>query len=122
MLLLPTPDSLEEITRTVLKINNSQVIAKDYLQLLGLMASCIEMIPYARLHMRPIQLHLLFWWRPASRNMEMDIPFLKQHLRWWLHPVKILKGRLLQPVSTKKNNNFYRCLKIGLVWNVRKFK
>ena len=104
-LLLPTPDRVEKIKRAVLKINNSQVTARDYLQLLGLMASCIEMIPYARLHMRPIQLHLLFWWRPASRNMEMVIPcssHLKQHLNWWLHPVNILKGRSLQPVCTTK--------------------
>ena len=56
--------------------------------------------------MRPIQLHLVFWWRPAtSRNMEMVIPcssHLNQHLNWWLHPLNILKGRSLQPVSTTK--------------------
>ena len=104
-LLLSTPDRVEKIKRAGLKINNSQVTARDYLQLLGLMASCIEMIPYARLHMRPLQLHLLFWWRPALRNMEMVIPcssHLNQHLNWWLHPVNILKGRSLQPVSTTK--------------------
>ena len=41
-LLLPIPDRVEKIKRAVLKINNSQVTARDYLQLLGLMASCIN--------------------------------------------------------------------------------
>ena len=36
-----------------------KVSERQYLQTLGLMASCIEIIPNARLQMRPIQLHLL---------------------------------------------------------------
>ena len=84
-LLLPTPDRVKKKKSAVLKINNSQVTTRDYLQLLGLMTSCIEMKPYAPLHMRPIQLHLLFWLRPAYRNMAMIIlcsSHLKQHLSW----------------------------------------
>lgn len=102
-LVLPTPERIKKLKSAVLKILNMQVTAKDYLHMLGLMASCIEMIPYARLHMRPIQIHLLFWWRPASKNMETIIPsssHLRQHLNWWLHPANMLKGRSLQPVKT----------------------
>ena len=40
----------------------------------------------------PTQLHLLFWWKPVSRNLEMQ--FLKSqtlvdHLKWWLQEAKI---------------------------------
>lgn len=102
-LVLPTPDRVEKIELAVNKILQRQVTARDYLHMLGLMASCIEMIPHARLHMRPLQLHLLAWWRPASRDLEAIIPslsHLKQHLKWWLLPANTLQGRSLQPVKT----------------------
>ena len=39
----------------------SQNQARDFLHLLGLMASWLELIPNGQLFMRPIQLHLLAW-------------------------------------------------------------
>lgn len=96
----PTPDRIEKIKLAVKHILKNTATARDYLHMLGLMASCIELIPYARLHMRPIQLHLLHWWRPASRELEMEIPtsqHLVTHLNWWLQPANMQKGRLLQP-------------------------
>ena len=102
-LFLPTPDSVEQIKRAVLKINISQVTATDYIHLLGLMVSCIEMIPYAHQHMRPKQLYMLFWCRLTSRNRGAVNPcssHLIQHLILWLPLANILKGKSLQPVST----------------------
>ena len=52
----------------------------QFLHLLGLMASCIELIPNARLYMRPIQLHLLHFWRPVKKDMQMILP-VTQHLK-----------------------------------------
>ena len=79
----------ERITKLLLGIENilkreSQATARDCLHLLIIMASCIELIPNARLFMRPIQLHLLFHWKPSSQILEAKVPFsklLKSHLK-----------------------------------------
>ncbi|XP_078311211.1 uncharacterized protein LOC144618622 [Crassostrea virginica] len=76
-----------------------QRTARDFLQCLGIVASCIDLIPNARLYMRPIQLHLLSFWKPSSQDLEKIIPItqhLIQHLQWWLHSVNISRGRSLQ--------------------------
>ena len=65
------------------KYMRSSASAKDYLQMSGLMASCTEIIPFAWLHMKPIQLHLLLWWKPISRDLEALIPSS--------HPASILR-------------------------------
>ena len=96
----PTIERVTNLHKAIQKILNMQNVAtaRDYLHLLGIMASCIELIPNARLFMRPIQLHLLFHWRPASQKLEMKIPFsehLKNHLQWWLNNKNVLKGRQL---------------------------
>ena len=40
-----------------------------FLRLLGLMASCLLVIPWARLQMRPIQMYLLAHWRPSKKEI-----------------------------------------------------
>ena len=77
---------------------NSRSSARDDLHTLGLVASCIELVPNARLYMRPIQLHLLHFWKPITGDLEMIVPVtqhLKQHLHWWLNQANITKGRSL---------------------------
>ena len=76
--------------------------AHDCLVLLGKIASCLEMIPNARLFMRPIQMHLLQNWSPIRISMAYQIPvtlWLKPHLRWWLQESNILKGQSVQPIQ-----------------------
>ncbi|VDH93661.1 Hypothetical predicted protein [Mytilus galloprovincialis] len=51
-------------------LNSQTVEARVMLRLLGLMASCIDLVPWARLHMRPLQLYLLAWWRPALQQFK----------------------------------------------------
>lgn len=78
----------------------SQATARDFLHLLVIMASCIELIPNARLFMRPIQLHLLFHWKPSSQILEAKVPFsklLKSHLKWWLNQENLNKSRSITP-------------------------
>jgi hypothetical protein len=95
----------ERITKLLLGIENilkmeSQATARDCLHLLIIMASCIELIPNARLFMRPIQLHLLFHWKPSSQILEAKVPFsklLKSHLKWWLNQENLNKGRSITP-------------------------
>ena len=76
-----------------------QRTARDFLQCLGIVASCIDLIPNARLYMKPIHLHLMRFWKPSSLDLEKIIPItqhLIQHLEWWLHSVNISRGRSLQ--------------------------
>lgn len=87
---------------------------KEFLHLLGLMASCLELISKARLFVRPIHLYLLSFWSLASMDLEVTIPVtrhLKCHLRWWLNPVNTMKGRSL---STYAHNHYHRCFQTGL--------
>ncbi|XP_060587193.1 uncharacterized protein LOC132742746 [Ruditapes philippinarum] len=97
-LILPTEERFLKIQNAILDLVNGKNKAQNFLHLLGLMASWLELIPNARLFMRPIQLHLLSFWKPSSYSWDMIIPFtphLQSHLRWWLNPANIFKGRSL---------------------------
>ena len=79
--------------------------ARQYLQTPGLMASCIDIILNARLQIRPIQLHLLQWWKLVSRDLEMTIlksHHFREHLSWWLQEANIIKGRSLSQIQASK--------------------
>ena len=61
----PTLERIQKIEKAILLVIQEPT-AYTFLHLLGLMASCIELVPNARLFMRPIQLHLLHFWRPVT--------------------------------------------------------
>ena len=95
-LVTPVLDRIQKLKLAVLKILTGQTVLRDFLHLLGILASCIELIPNTRLHMRPIQIHLLHFWRPISMDLTVKIPVtqhLKSHLNWWLDSAHISKGR-----------------------------
>jgi hypothetical protein len=97
---MPTEDRILSLYLAVKKILNQTCTARDYFHLLGLKASCIQIIPNARLFMRPIQINLLQLWKPCSQDLNKTIPFsqsLVPDLNWWLNPVNILKGRSVTP-------------------------
>ena len=76
--------------------------AQTFLKLLGTLASCIDVIPYVHLHMRPIQMYLLFYWKPSQRNVQSLIPVSSQlisHLEWWTIPQNLFRGVPLSPPS-----------------------
>ena len=78
-IVLPTPDRMLKLREVVTNLMGKVVHARQYLQTLSVMASCIELIPNARLYMRPVQLHPLHWWKPMSRYLKGLIPS-SQHL------------------------------------------
>ena len=97
-LVLPTQERIVKLHSAIHSLIEGHNTAHDFLHLLGLMASCIELIPNARLYMRPIQLHLLHFWRPVTKDMQMIVPVtqhLKGHLKWWLDIANITQGRSL---------------------------
>ena len=79
--------------------------AQNFLHLLGLMASCIEIVPHAWLFMRPVQLHLLHYWRPISRDLQTKVPinsFLVDHLKWWKRKENLVGGKPFVPLECSK--------------------
>lgn len=64
-------------------------------QILGHMAAAIAVVPFARLHMSPLQMVFLRQFRPQMHSQSCRI-FLKKgirdSLRWWTVPNNILMG------------------------------
>jgi hypothetical protein len=93
-------DRMEVLVREVghLKAQESES-ARGFLRVLGLMNACIEVVRYARLHMRPVQIYLLYHWRPSSRDLHQQIPVddhLRKHLKFWESPHLLSQGVPLQ--------------------------
>ena len=68
------------------------------------MASTLEIVPNARLYMRPLQMHLLRNWSPARMSLHWEVPCtqsVKSSLHWWLHQANFQKGVYLQPIQTQ---------------------
>ena len=89
-------DRAQILKETVKQILNQPFsTAYLFLRLLGLMTACLQVIPWARLQMRPIQLFLLAHWRPSRREIWELIPIkdhLIPHLRWWLEDENLFPG------------------------------
>ena len=70
-----------------------------FLSLLGLLSSATDAIPLGRLLLKPLQLHLLSHWAPASKDLKALVPvkhdLLDLHLRWWLDRKCTRAGMLL---------------------------
>lgn len=66
----------------------------------------IELIPNARRYMRAIQLHLLHFWRPVTREqLQAIIPVtqhLIDHLQWWKVKENLLKRKFFSPKTSIK--------------------
>ncbi len=80
-------------------VTRKQTPAREFLRLLGIMAACIEVVFWARLHMRPIQMYLMCFWTPSSREIEAQVPIrghIIPHLKWWREDKNLLKGLPLE--------------------------
>lgn len=102
-LVFPTQDRIQSLLAAVQDLMNGQITARHYLRVLGIIASCLELIPNARLFMRPLQIHLLQHWKPSKMSLDFQIvctPKLRKHLKWWLSSANISKGRFLKQNQT----------------------
>ena len=83
----PTSERVEAvISGVLLLLHGSGAPARAWLVLLGYMASLVDLVPYCRLRMRPLQWHLLAFFRPASRRYDTLVPVtpaVSAHLSWW---------------------------------------
>lgn len=70
--------------------------ARQWLRLLGLMASMVDVIPFCRLYMRPIQIHLLNHFTPSKSPLSKRVPVVpsvREHLTWWTLQHNVASGR-----------------------------
>ncbi|KAJ8042119.1 NACHT domain- and WD repeat-containing protein 1 [Holothuria leucospilota] len=93
----PTPEriqALAEVATLILSRRSHQ--ARTWLRLLGLMASLVEVLPFCRLYMRPVQFHTLFHFKPDTDPLTTPIPVTEEvipFVRWWTHHENVLQGR-----------------------------
>ena len=100
----PTSESIQKIEQAIFLVIREPIV-HNFLHLLGLMASCIELIPNARLFMRPIQLHLLHFWRPVTGELQAKVPItqhLLDYLKWWKNKENLLQGKPFCPEASSK--------------------
>jgi hypothetical protein len=90
--------------------------AKTWLALLGIMAAAIQVVPYARMRMRPLQLYLLSRWN-AIHHLLTDlvvVPFvLSDHIAWWTIPENLACG---MPLSLRPHDHVVTTDASGLGW------
>ena len=99
----PTQERIANLRREIINLMKGKITAEQYMRVLGIMASCLELIPNSRLFMRPIQMHLLQQWSPSKMGMDYRIPCtadLKAHLFWWMSTTNVMKGRVIAPLQT----------------------
>ncbi|CAC5424143.1 unnamed protein product [Mytilus coruscus] len=113
----PSLERFKNISQMIQIFLNSQTVeAHVMLRLLGLMASCIDLVPWARLHMRPLQLYLLAWWRPALHSLNHLIPLyqpLQEHLFWWLNRRNFFQGSVIR-TGICSGDSCDRCVTVGM--------
>ena len=92
----PTPDRVLAVCTCAELVMSSQVVeAALLMRLLGLIASLVDLVPWCRLRMRPIQLHLASLYRPWVHPLHHPVPIpasLHAALGWWSEPQHLLVG------------------------------
>lgn len=99
----PTPDRVCNLRHSSLMVREmSPVSVHSVLQLLGHIASLIDLVPLTRCHMRGIQFCLHRQWRPSTdpttTMIHLDHPALAD-VDWWLASPNVLSGCLIWPPS-----------------------
>lgn len=84
-------------------LTNCKTTALQVQQLLGHMAAAIADVPFAKLHMRPLQMSFQCQFRPQIHSQSRRIFLkrgIKESLTWWTLPANILAGTLFRKPDT----------------------
>jgi hypothetical protein len=74
-----------DCVRTFLRVGQYKP-AQKFLCLLGLMSSCLMVVRFARLYMRPIQWHVKDRWALHLVQAPVMVSLaLVSDLQWWIH-------------------------------------
>ncbi|XP_018102911.1 uncharacterized protein LOC108708574 [Xenopus laevis] len=67
------------------------------MRVLGLMVSSIEAVPFAQIHLRPLQSNILTGWKGAPLSqILLLLPATRDSLLWWLNPNNVALGQSLE--------------------------
>ena len=95
-LVVPPQDRIDKLHELLRQIRQgAKLQAVFFLRCLGLMSSMTAVVPFARMHMRYMQLFLLHYWRPHRDPMSMLLTVpesLLPDVRWWRNTANLLVG------------------------------
>jgi len=92
----PSPERVERLRTSVQSLFHSlSATAFVWLQVLGFMASMVDVVPWCRLRMRPLQLHLNCFYKPTIHSLSQLVPVsdvVREELLWWMQVQNLLIG------------------------------
>lgn len=92
----PLPERIVSVQECAEVVRTNLVVeAGQFLRLLGLMSSLVDVVPWCRAHMRVLQLHLATHYRPWVHPLTRRIPVppsLHKALKWWEDPDHLRVG------------------------------
>jgi hypothetical protein len=92
----PSQERVVTLIREVSALRNSaSAEVKTWVRCLGYMASLVDIVPWCRMRMRPIQWHLSQFYVQSRHSLSHVVPVqpsLHKHLEWWMKDNNLLKG------------------------------
>ncbi|WP_411016592.1 reverse transcriptase domain-containing protein [Salmonella sp. s51944] len=83
----PSQERIKSLRLVVLQLASAPSHpASTWMRALGMMASMVDIVPLCRLRMRPLQFHLLTYFKPSSGDLKVKIFLSKAvlpHFLWW---------------------------------------
>ena len=76
--------------------------AKDWQQFLGLLASLMDLVPFCRMQMRPLQLHLRKSFRPKTHRQNKMVPLtqpMEERIQAWITRPNLSQGKGTQVLT-----------------------
>ena len=67
---------------------------------MGKFIAAADFVLLGRLHLRPLQMYLLFVWRPHILPLDHQMPIISMiqfHLKWWMDINRFVQGTPIQP-------------------------
>ena len=71
------------------------ITAREFLSMLGSLNAAADLVQLGRLHMRPLQFHLLANWKPHRDSLVQPIPIshsCRVAIKWWMNPSIYVAG------------------------------
>ena len=71
------------------------ITAREFLSMLGSLNAAADLVQLGRLHVRPLQFHLLVNWKPHRDSLVQPIPIshsCRVAIKWWMNPSIYVAG------------------------------
>ena len=102
---VPSPERVTALALLARSLSLMQgALAILWLKVLGGMASMVDLVPWCRFHMRPIQIRLLALYSPSSHPVSRPVPmsdYVRKQLMWWTSQANLSQGVVFPPPPVK---------------------